>query len=156
MQKFYQMVCAIALAMFSLPCFAQTNAAEQNVCIQAQVAFGLGLFSNQSLLNYSEPSTTTAKFSNSTTVAVPPSTSNQQINLSTLFPNIATPILFGMSDISDPGQAVDWGLASGGTRFPMAAGGFMITRVSGTGPVVYVDNDSTTEYALLQVFCLGN
>ena len=61
-----------------------------------------------------------------------------------------------MQDISDPGQAVSFGMAAAGTRFDMAASGFMMVRVAGSRPTLYVDNASSSHYAILQVSCMGD
>ena len=120
------------------PAHSQTNAAANQIEINAQVSYGLGWQANTNLLNYIEPGTTTALFANSTTVFIPPNTIDQQINLATLFPNINTAVLWGVADISNPGQPFSLGMAAGGARYAIAAGGFQINRVAGSAPVLYV------------------
>lgn len=132
-----------------------TNATPQNVTINAQVLWGLSNLNASQLLSYTEPTTTTALFSLTTTFFAAATTNNQTVNLATLFPNINSAILYGIADISNPGVSVSIGLASGGTRFTMAAGGFFLVRVSGSSPTVYIDNAGSTT-AVLQIFCLAN
>ncbi|MGH9553766.1 MAG: hypothetical protein ACRD3W_30580, partial [Terriglobales bacterium] len=54
--------------VFSMPCFAATNAAPQQVEINAQVSFGLSLTVSDLLMSYQEANTTTALFHGSNTV----------------------------------------------------------------------------------------
>ena len=133
-----------------------TNANPQQVEVNAEVSFGLGYGTNTNLLNYVEPGTTTCLFNGSTTIFIPASTTNQAVNLATLFPYINTPVLWGWKDISSPGQAVTWSLTSSGATMNQAAGGFCLFRVNGNAPTVYFNNTSMTEPAILQVFMLAN
>ena len=121
-----------------------------------QAAYGLGYQSNSVLMNYCEPGTTQSLFGNSNTVFVPANTTGQAINLATMFPNINSALLWGIQDISNPGQLVSIGMAANGSRYTLAPGGFQVTRVSGSAPTLYVDNPSTNNYAILKVFCLAN
>ena len=138
-----QLIAPLLALLLSAPCLAQSNYGAQQVTINAQVNFGLQYWSNSSLMNYAESTGTTCLYHGTNTIAVPPNTTNYQVDLSALFPNIATPIMISMQDVSDPGQAVSWGLASGGQRFVMAANGFMLNRVNGGRPTLYIDNASS-------------
>ena len=133
-----------------------TNTTPQQVEINAQVNWGLSEFTSSLLLNYQEPNTTTALFSATITVVVPINTTNNAYNLATLFPADNSPLLFGLADLSQPGQQLNWGLASSDGRFQMAPGGFALMRVNGGAPTIYVDNPSTTQPAVLQIFSLSN
>jgi hypothetical protein len=133
-----------------------TNATSQQVQINSQIIFGLAQNNNTVLLNYIEPDTTMALFSGSLVVVVPPNTNNNTYNLTTLFPVANTPILWGMVDISNPGQQVNWGLASSGARFDMNPNGFFVCRVNGSAPTLYIDNPSASVDALIQLFVLSN
>lgn len=146
----------LAGMLLGIPCRAATNAASEQIEINAQVNFGLSLTVSDLLLDYEEPNSTTALFRGASTVVVPQNTSNQQIVLSTLFPGFNSYICFGIQDISNPGQAINFGLTSGGARIPMAAGGFSLQRVSGSVPTIFVDNTSVTTPAILRVFAIGN
>lgn len=152
------LVALLLLLLFSLtPALADvTNASSQQIEINAQTQFGLSYSGNTSLMNYVEPGTTTSRFGLSTTVFVAPSTTDQQINLATLFPFINSAQLWGMQDISNPGQQLNWGLASGGQRFQMNPGGFFECRVTGSAPILYIDNPSSSSYVILKVFCIAN
>lgn len=143
----------LALAATATPV---SNLTTQQIEINAQVNFGLSDFTNSLLLNYQEPNSTTASTSNSATVTVTANTTDNQVNLSTLFPITATnnAICYGVVDISNPGQQVNIGLAAGGSRFNMAPSGFMLIRVTGSKPTLYIDNPSATVTAVLKVFCL--
>lgn len=138
------------------PVYAATNTSPEQIEINAQVNFGLSLTISDLLLDYQEPNTTTALFRGATTIVVPANTSNQQIVLSTLFPAVNSFICYGLQDVSNPGQAVNIGLASGGARVPLAAGGFSLTRVSGSVPTIFVDNASVTTPCILRIFAMGN
>lgn len=152
------------------------NAAPNQVEINAQVAYGLGYQSNTVLMNYIEPGTTTAQFNETSTVRIPPNAMSYPVNLEFLFPGVYTPILWGIKDVSNPGQTFNLGMCYGGgealkprdttpkgvvhrfgsNALTIAPGGFMIARCNGGFPTFYVDNPSSTQYVLLQVFCLAN
>jgi hypothetical protein len=151
------MTAFIASMACASPTFGQaTNALDQEIEINAAVSFGLSYFGNTSLLQYVEPTTTKAKFQNSSTVVLSPNTTNNPINLATLFPSLNTALVYGIKDMSQPGQQVNVGMAAGGSRFNMAPGGFFLVRVSGSSPTIYADNPSLTKFAIVQVFSLGN
>ena len=133
-----------------------SNAQANQIEINAQVAYGLGYQSNTVLMNYVEPGTTTALFNETVTVAVPANTTNYPINLATMFPNINSAILYGVADISNPGQQFSLGMDSSGARLTIAPGGFGMWRVNGSAPTLYVDNPSSNLYCLIKVMCIGN
>jgi len=133
-----------------------SNAAPQQVQINSQICFGLSQNNNTVLQNYIEPNTTTALFQATLVVVVTANTTNNTYNLATLFPVANTPILWGMEDISSPGQQVNWGLASGGQRFNMAPNGYFVCRVAGGAPTLYIDNPSMSVNALIQLFVISN
>lgn len=136
-----------------------TNLRAQQIEINSQCSFGLGYQSNQTLMNYVEPGTTTANFALSTTIFVPPSTTAQAVNLATLFPNITTAILYGVADLSYPGQEVLISMKSDGTNpMPQAAGGFSQWRVNcpiADAPTLYLTNEDADNYCIVKVFCLA-
>jgi len=148
----------VILAYFCItPVKSQVSNAQPNqIEINAQVAYGLGYQSNSSLLNYIEPGTTTALFGNATTIFVPPATADQTVNLAALFPNINQAVLWGVQDISNPGQSVSIGTAAGSNKFTLAAGGFLLSRVYGSAPTLYIINSSPNTYSVLKLVCLAN
>ena len=155
-------VCITGLVMFTWffiqpPSHAQaTNAQANQIEINAQVAYGLGYQSNTVLMNYCEPGTTTALFNMSNTVVIPPATTDYAVNLSTMFPSINSAVCWGVEDISNPGQAFSLKMDPGGNSFSVAPSGFVLTRVNGSAPTLYLDNTSTTNYAIIKVFCIAN
>jgi hypothetical protein len=148
---------ALVLGMvFPVNATPVTNANPSQIEIDGQVSFGLGYGTNTNLFNYQEPGTTTCLFNGSTTVFIPPSTTNQAVNLTTLFPYINTPVLWGWCDISNPGQAVTWSLTSSGATIDMAPGGFSLFRVNGGAPTIYFNNADMANTAIIRVFFLAN
>jgi hypothetical protein len=147
----------ILFCICTKPAGAQVSNAQPNqVEINAQVAYGLGYQSNSVLMNYIEPGTTTALFGNSATVFVPASTTDQVVNLATLFPYINSAELWAVEDISNPGQSVLIGTATGSNKFTLAPGGFFEARVYGSAPTLYISNPSTNQYAILKFINLAN
>ena len=135
-------VCITGLVMFTWffiqpPSHAQaTNAQANQIEINAQVAYGLGYQSN--------------------TVVIPPATTDYAVNLSTMFPSINSAVCWGVEDISNPEQAFSFKMDPGGNSFSVAPSGFVLTRVNGSAPTLYLDNTSTTNYAIIKVFCIAN
>lgn len=129
----------------------------QNIQISALASFGLLDFSHTTLLNYQEPSSSTATIQGTTTENIPATTSNNLINLSTLFPAAATPVALMIIDTTpSPGVALALGLVSSGTRFFLAGGGFILMRLgAGALPNIYIDNSSST-IATIQISILSN
>ncbi len=114
----------------------------------------LRLGATTTLLNYIEPSSTTATLQYQTIAVIPASTSNYAVNLATVLAFPTAPIAVGWLDLT--GTALNWGLASGGTRFSQAANGFNLMRLTtGTLPTVYFDNASAAVVEL-QIFAVGN
>ena len=149
------------LALFAfIACFIAQPAipqTAQQVIISGQVAYGLGWNATTVLLNYAEPSTTTCTWESSTVIEIPENTTNNQINLASLFPGVTTAVVYGWQDVTaSPGQQLNWGLASSGARFDMAPAGFTVIRVTGSSPTIFVDNPSASQNAYLQVSCMGN
>lgn len=136
-----------------------TNASPQQCEISAQVNYGLSSMQNALILDYNEPDTTTVLFYASTPQVVTANTNNSTFNLQTLFAGINTAVAIGWSDISNPGQEIDWGLALSGSRFKMNPNGFTLIRVNqalASLPTIYIDNPSVSVNALIQFFCLAN
>lgn len=133
-----------------------TNATPEQITINTQINFGLTDFANTLLLNYQEPNTTTCLFQLSQNFIAVANTVNQVIDLATMFSSINTAVLYGIVDISNPGQQVNIGMASSGSRFNMNPGGFFLVRANGSSPTLFVDNPSSSVNAILQVFCLAN
>lgn len=130
---------------------------DQNVTIDMQIGFAMGSNPSGLPFNYTEPITTTAQFCDSHTVAIDPSETDFEVDLASIFAGIADPIAFGMQDlVESPGVPVEWGLAVGGTRFPMAGTGAMCIRVSGELPTLYIDNPSATDMAVLKFTVMGD
>ncbi len=141
-----------AFCLFAYSTFAAGT--NQNVQISSQVALGLQSAYPQTILQYQEPSTTTAQFSGSTTVTIPASSTDNQINTATLFPGITSPICFGIEDVTDPGVAVSYGTSADDERINLAAGGFAVYRVASGMPTYYFDN-ATASDASIRVFVMG-
>ena len=139
---------------------SNTNLTAQQVVISAQVNFGLSDFANALILNYQEPNTTTClSYAATAPQVVLANTNNVAFNLQSIFSAINTAVLIGFVDISNPGQQVNWGLASSGPRFYQNPSGFTLIRTNqaiATLPTVYIDNPSANMNALLQFFCLAN
>lgn len=136
---------------------ANTNATPQQIQINAQACFGLSQSTNNLVVNYQEPNTTTALFKGIEELSIPANTVNNTINLANYFTAINTALLWGLQDISNPGQQVNIGMASSGTRFSMAPSGFFLIRVNGgSSPILYIDNPSLTTSAILQLIVLAN
>lgn len=147
----------LLLFLSILPAGAQvTNAQNLQVEIASQAVLGLSYGVNQTLQNYNENGSTTARFALSQTIFVPPNTTDQSINLATLFPSINSAIMWGVSDISSPGQAWSFGMAAGGSRFDINPGGYFSARVNGSAPTIFVDNPSATSYVVLKVWGIAN
>jgi hypothetical protein len=144
---------------FPQPAYPQaSNATANQIEINTQVSYGLGFQNNTNLIDYVEPGTTTALYNGQTTVFIPPSTTDQAINLATLFPYVNTPLLWGVQDISNPGQSFSLAMAAsaGSQKFTIAPGGFQINRVNGSAPILYVSNSDPSNYVILKVFMLAN
>jgi hypothetical protein len=133
-----------------------TNAAPQQVQINSQIVFGLAQNNNTVLQNYIEPNTTTALFPGMLLVVVPANSTNNAYNLATLFPLANTPIMWGIMDVSNPGQQINVGLAASGQRFMLNPNGYLTARVNGGAPTLYIDNPSASVNALIQLFMLSN
>lgn len=138
-----------------LPAFAATGTSNQ-VQISSQLCFGIQNQYPNILLQYQEPSTTTAQFVGSTTVVIPANTANNTIDTATLFPGFQTPVAFGIQEITNPSLPVNIGLDSSGARLQMAPGGFMVFRVAGGTPTFYVDNPSLTTAAVVTIVGISN
>ena len=154
---------AFLVALFCGILFCVSAKAQQSnqFELNCQAAYGLGYQSNQVLMNYVEPGTSQATYAVSNIVVVPPSAIDQQINFSTMFPNINTAFVVGIQDISNPGQTIYIGTApeigTGYSKLILAPGGFQTSRTYGTnGVIFYVDNPSTQNSAYLKVFVIGN
>ena len=148
----------ILLSICTKPVGAQTvsNAQANQIEINAQVAYGLGYQSNSTLMNYIEPGTTTALFGNAQTLFIPPNTTDQMVVLAALFPSINSAVLWGVQDISNPGQSISIGTATGTNKFTLAPGGFLLSRVNGSAPTLYVTNPSPNTYSILKLILLAN
>ena len=146
---------ALALSLlWAAPAFA-ASATGQNIQIGAEVVMGLQSVYPNTLFQYQEPPATTAQFQGSTILSIPPTSTNNTVNTATLFSGMATPILVGIADITNPGVQLSVGLDSGGAREVMAPNGFHIVRVASGFPTFYIDN-ATSGAALLRVFILSN
>lgn len=138
-----------------LPALAAPVGVAQNVQISSQVAMGLQSVYPETLMQYQEPTTTTAQFSGATTVTIPANTSDNAVSIATLFPAFATPICIGLEDVTSGGVALNVGTDSGGTKIHMAANGMIVYRTADGTPVFFVDNSTNTD-AALRVFGLSN
>lgn len=150
--SFVSMALISILAWFCFSTFAA--GVNQNVQISSQVAFGLQSAYPEILLQYQEPSTTTAQFSGATTITIPANTTDNTINTATLFSGITTPIVMGFVDVTNPGVSIGIGTAADDTRIEMAAGGFIIYRTASGMPTFYADN-ATDNDANIRVFVMG-
>jgi hypothetical protein len=160
---FLLLVAAVAMSLlfgyFAEKVHAATNATPVQFELNAQVNYGLSYLGNATVFTYAEPNQSTALFSTSQTVLIPANSTNNTVNLATLFPNVNNPLVFVLTDISNPGQEMNIGMASGGSRFDMNPNGFFMFRVSqstGSCPTLYIDNPSSNMSAFLQVTCLAN
>ncbi len=154
MKRYATLLSLFACLLLARPAIPQT---AQQVIIAGQLAFGLGWSATTVLMNYQEPSTTTCTLQASSVVKIPKNTTNNTINLATLFPAVTTAVAYSIADItSSPGQQVAVGMASSGSRFQMAPMGMMMFRVNGSSPTLYCDNASMTTDAYLSVSCMGN
>lgn len=132
---------------------------DQNISLNMQVGFGLQENPAQLALNYSESITTTAKYLNNYTETIAANTTNNQVDLATIFAGITEPIAFGMQVLDEsPGNPVNWGLASSGTRFGLGATGALLIRLSPdeTLPTLYIDNPSLTLSTTLLFTVMGD
>jgi len=144
-----------AIVFFAFKGYAAPAGVAQNVQIGSQVVFGLQSVYPQTLLQYQEPTTTTAQFSGATTVVIPANSTNNQINTAALFPAFTTPVCIGLQDITNPGVSVGVGTSSTDTRVQIAANGFVVYRTASGLPTFYVDN-ATNAPAAIRVFGLSN
>jgi hypothetical protein len=138
---------------------AITNAQPQQFQCSAQVNFGLSDQSNSLLLNYQEPNGNTALYQFTQTQFVPANSTNNAYNLASMFAASNTPAVIGWYDASNPGQQMNWGMQSGGSRFDMNLNGFTLLRVTNataTLPTIYVDNPSPGNVGILVFFCISN
>ena len=120
----------------------------------AQINFWMRLAPTDTLFNYIENASTTATVPYQTLAVIPASTSNYAVNLATLLVFPTAPIAVGWVDLT--GTSLNWGMASGGTRFSQNPFGFAVMRLTtGTLPTIYFDNASGSPIDL-QIFALGN
>lgn len=110
--------------------------------ISSQVLFGPGTGANRQLLNFTEPSTTTADQGNTTTVQVADGATNTAVNLATLFPSLTNAKVITLKDISATPREVSFSPENTGTKLVLAAGGFLVLRTRGNLPTLYFDNAS--------------
>jgi hypothetical protein len=138
------------------PALAAASATAQQIQLSTQVIFGMQQQYSSPIFNYTEPSTTTAQYFGNTTVSIPANSTNNVINTATLFPAWNTPVCIGIAEITTPSLNLNVGLSSGGPRFQLAPGGYLVYRSNGGLPSIYVDNPSASSAALVQVFGLSN
>jgi hypothetical protein len=142
-------------AWYAAKGLAAPTGVAQNIQISSQVAMGMQGVYPETLLQYQEPSTTTAQFSGATTVTIPANTTDNAISVATLFPAFATPVVLGFQDVTSGGVSVSFGLDSGGTKVAMAANGITVIRMASGTPTFYFDN-ATANDAAIRIFGLSN
>ncbi len=146
-------ICWLGLSVYAA--FAQPSGVAQNVQISSQVVMGLQGIYPDILLQYQEPTTTTAQFAGSTTVVIPANTTGNVVSCATLFPAFASPVCIGLQDVTNPGQQVNVGTSTDDGRINMAASGFFVYRVADGLPTFYIDNPGDSD-AAIRVFGLSN
>ncbi len=126
----------------------------------AQVNFGLNNYGNTAIFSYNEPNTNTVAFQQIQQEFVAANTTNNSYNLATIFSQINTGAVVGWYDATpSPGQQLNWGMASSGSRFNMLPQGFSLLRINNTAatlPTIFVDNPSSSVVAILVFFILAN
>ena len=108
------------------------------------------------LVNYIEPVSVQAGEGLKTVVNIPFNTTNNQINLATLFPALTVINALIVRDITQIGQAVTISSANTGTKLPLKALGIMATTPMSAPFSLYVDNASLTAAATLEVTVIGS
>jgi hypothetical protein len=119
----------------------------------------LGLEQQGDLLDYTEPSSTTAESSLSDLIQVPANTSAFEVDLAEVFPSIGSTKAIAIKDVSDPGLAYGVAMADDAAadqKLLIRAGGIMLVSSSGAPPKLYIDNTSTTRVLKLRVCAVGN
>jgi len=143
------------------PCYAQVGGEPQQFECNAQVAFGLSLFNSQNLLNYQEPSTSTALLGSSATITIPPNIVNYGSDPKGYFSNAMSECqLFGIQNLSNVTLNYrNADIDELGQHFTLPPYGFMMIRMSGPIadlPGYYFDNASPTVTAFVKCFAIGN
>lgn len=125
------------------------------VGIFLQCFHGYSDSSHQSLINYTEPSSTTAKYCAQHEAPVVKNTPNNAFNLASLFPAFGTDnVLLTIEEISSTPLQLNFGFTSGGTRLPLTA---LVARLkTGALPTIYIDNPSLTTDATIRISVVGN
>ena len=116
--------------------------ATQPLYISLQAFLGEPDYTHETILNFIAAATLTGSVVYKTTVAVPNSTTDQQVDMSALFPNLTACKMLVVIEVSSTPLAISVGL-SAGTRVALTAGYPMIFFPNaGTPPDVYLTNAS--------------
>lgn len=135
---------------------AAANTTPQFITYSIQAFLGLADYQSNNIVpqpNNSVPNTLMGSFYGTTQISIPMNTVNNTFSFASQWPLANEGLVVTVSDVSNPGQAVNIGLASSGTRIPLAAGPGpgMSFYISGQMPVLYIDNPSMTANAILQI-----
>lgn len=109
------------------------------------------------MVNYVESSANTAGVALKTVVTLSGSTTNNAVNLATLFPGVTAAKDLTIRDItSSPGKATSISAHNSGTKLPMKARGVLsLTLNGGTPPTLYIDNSGAGS-ADLEITLIGS
>jgi hypothetical protein len=150
-----KLLLSLALAVLITLQAQATQPTQQQITVQLLVALGLINQANDTLINYSAPSTVLASFSEKTIVLIPANTTGNQVNLATTFPGISTVLVRTIRDVTNPPQSINFSPNITGTRDTLAGGGVNINITAVAPGSVYFDNPNSTA-SYIEIGVLGN
>lgn len=123
-----------------------------------QAFLGSPDFQHQTVANFQSNETFTAAAVANTIVSVPANTTDQAVNLATLFPALTATSFIVVQDVTaTPGQPFSVTTVSGSGRIAIAGGGFLAwTQNGGAPPTLYLTNPSTTTASDIQISVMSN
>lgn len=148
----------LAVLLLNPPTYAQT---ATQFAVALQVFFGLADYSHTTLVNYNEPSTSTAVSANQVMVSIPAS-GTLSLTLANLFPGAGAIQFIALQDASNPGIPLKFAPSSSSAYIYMNPNGFVAFRTSPTNTSASglgsfsIINTSSTQIAYVVVSILSN
>jgi len=128
----------------------------QQAYISLRANLGYPDYTNQPLINFVSSTTFTAAALAINEVTVSANTTDQAVNLSTLFPALSNLLFVMFIDITTPGQPFSITSVSGSGRLSVAANSFYAYMPNtSSGPTLYLTNANSTS-SLIQIAVLSN
>jgi hypothetical protein len=134
-----------------------TNVAQQQAYVACQIVFGYLDWTHTSLLNYLEPSTTTAAVADSVEFVVPANSVGNQFQFSSSFPAAQDGVAFFVQDITYPAPAngvfvgMDSQSPGSSIRIPLNPGGFLAGRITGQMCDLVFQNTNPSTQIILRI-----